>query len=194
MDLNNDGVNDFQLHVSHFITTTTVDASALIAGMARGPNIADGVNLVRATASGEAHRELKGPSYRVGTSFTGDQLGLLRAVFKTSGGASSTNGLWLGGAAFGDTNGYLGVEFKANDGLHYGWIRLSVRTDANGYPDGVRAIAWAYESNPGIPLHVTSLTAVPEVPANAVGLGALALGAAGVQALRRKRAQGQLSA
>lgn len=188
VDLNNDGVDDFQLGGTHFIASTTVDASAFIFGKPRGPNIADGVNLVRATKSGDALRELKGTSYRVGTSFTGTRLGLLRAVFKTSGGASTTNGVWLGGAAFGDTNGYLGVEFKASDGLHYGWIKLSVRTDANGYPDGVRAISWAYESKSGTPLHVTSLTAVPEVSANAVGLGALALGAAGVQALRRKRA------
>ncbi len=101
--------------------------------------------------------------------------------------SSRFSGLWPGGANFGDSVGYAGVQFLIGGNTHYGWIKLSVKNDSRGVPIGLQALQWAYESQPGVDLHVTSLTAVPEVPASAAGLGALALGAVGVQALRRRR-------
>ncbi len=42
---------------------------------------------------------------------------------------------------------YLGVKFKAGDGLHYGWVRLDVNTAANNIPN-IIIKSWAYEGVP----------------------------------------------
>lgn len=61
---------------------------------------------------------------------------------------------WLGGLGFG--MGYLGVRFHADDGLHYGWVR--VRLPAN-FPNQTLlefspvVMEWAFESRPNTSIH-----------------------------------------
>ena len=77
---------------------------------------------------------------------------------------------------FWDTRGYIGVEFEAFDGLHYGWF------DVKGhyaYPY-VQVYGWAYESTPN-----TSIIAgaVPE-PASAI---LFLIGVVGAWTLRKRK-------
>lgn len=51
---------------------------------------------------------------------------------------------------------FVGVRFEANDGLHYGWVRVSVPFIG---VNGGWIHEWAYETRPGIPI---SAGAVPE--------------------------------
>ena len=82
------------------------------------------------------------------------------------------------------TTGIIGFKFNpaATDGFagttptNYGWFRLEVNTTTGG-----KIVDWAYESTPGASI---SAGAVPEPSA----LGFLAMGAAGLTGLRRRRA------
>ena len=70
---------------------------------------------------------------------------------------------------------------------HLGWIRLNVQdTTGDGYPDKLTAVDWAYESNPFTPIRAGDVGAAPEP--SSLTLASLALGAAGVMALRRRQA------
>jgi hypothetical protein len=92
-------------------------------------------------------------------------------------------------------NAYLGVKFVDADGaLHYGWVRVSKRTDYGAIIEG-----YAYETVPNkpIPAGVTggeggeaslidpSATLAPKA-AEAASLGRLAQGASGLAAWRRE--------
>ena len=57
--------------------------------------------------------------------------------------ASYTSG--ASGPFAGEENAYLGIRFEADDGLHYGWIRMSVAGD---YP-GTTIHDWAWNTTPG---------------------------------------------
>lgn len=71
-----------------------------------------------------------------------------------------------------------------SDNVHYGWIRLRVDdADGNGLPDQVTAIDWAYESEVDKPIRAGQTTPEPST----LALASLALGCAGLGALRRRR-------
>ncbi len=72
--------------------------------------------------------------------------------------------------------GFVGLEFEAADGTHYGWL------DIEGVPNGgsyIWVYGWAYESTPGLSIVAG---AVPE-PSSAI---IFILGAIGAWTLRRK--------
>ena len=85
---------------------------------------------------------------------------------------------------FPEETGFIGLEFRdAADNAHYAWIRMELVEFE--YTDGspsaaIRIIDWAYESSINTSINAG---AVPE-PSS---LGLLAMGAAGIHALRRKR-------
>jgi hypothetical protein len=86
-------------------------------------------------------------------------------------------GTAVGNFAVGHT-GFVGLELV---GGHPAWIRVEVEGDANGYPDGLEVIDWAYNNAGG--LSAGQGVTVPEPSA----LGLLAMGSAGVLAWRRRR-------
>ena len=70
--------------------------------------------------------------------------------------------------AFSATEGFLGIQFFAADGLHYGWIRV-----LGGYYNDGRILDYAYNTVPGQSI---SAGAVPEPGTLALlGLGGLCL-------------------
>jgi hypothetical protein len=184
-DLDGGGVDDFRLYLKRSFGSVLISyfhrATARIQGLGAG----NGVTTIGDRFAGQKTAKT---SFNVNGQLDFQSSALLRkkSVRTTQNGPFSTAfGAWTGGTNFGDTNGFLGIKFQIAGQEHFGWIHLSVRTDGIDFPNGIRALDWAYESEPGVPLHIGD--GVPEVPASAVGLGALALGAAGIQRLRKTR-------
>ena len=73
--------------------------------------------------------------------------GLATLSFGFNDNGNVTGGPWHPeGAGIGD-DGYLGFEFAAEDGVHYGWIHIQEFAGAGGW-----FFEYAYESRPGVPI------------------------------------------
>lgn len=113
------------------------------------------------------------------SNFSNYGLLALAAVFFPS--TIDSSGSW-----FGVENGYLGLRFQIEGQDHFGWARLSVNDVDPGDPSTFSDLTvsvhdFGYESEPNTPI----LAGVPE-PSS---LGLLALGAAGVLAMRLLRSR-----
>lgn len=78
---------------------------------------------------------------------------------------------------------YMGVRFDIGGNLHYGWVGLDLAPDLTS----LTITEVAYNDTPG--QGIFTGTEIPEPGHAAVGLGLLALGAAGVLRHRRQRAE-----
>ena len=93
-------------------------------------------------------------------------------------------------------NRFLGVKFLISGETHYGWIRLTVNTDKNGFL-AATITGYAYETiaNKKIQAGVSGNTASSETPtanqAPAPSLGMLALGADALPVWRRETSRGK---
>jgi len=87
-----------------------------------------------------------------------------------------------------DTNnsltGMVGLAFSKGGNTHYGWLEILTSRDSAGRPETLRVLSAAYESQPGVDIQAG---AVPEPETVGLGLGLLALGAAGVRSMRQRR-------
>ena len=95
-------------------------------------------------------------------------------------------GFFLPAGAGAHKSGYIGFKTVNND---YGWLKIQVTNDGSGKPSTISFV----EASDGLygqigdSSTITNGSAIPE-PANvASGLGLLALGAAGVREMRRRR-------
>jgi MYXO-CTERM domain-containing protein len=80
---------------------------------------------------------------------------------------------------------FIGFSFKPTGTTYYGWAQVTL---TEGERFGTFTInQWAYE-NTGASILTGQTSAVPEPSAYALGVGALALGAAGLRRRRRTRA------
>ena len=92
-------------------------------------------------------------------------------------------GVWLrddGGWSLGDT-GYFGFKFTSNGNTHYGWAEMTL---SSGSLQATINEAWYNDTPDG---SVTVGNAVPEPAEVGLGLGVLALGAAGLRRMRQHR-------
>lgn len=85
--------------------------------------------------------------------------------------------------------GFAGFRISTvSHGLDYGWVRLEFTTGTNGAANEILVKDWAYNTTPGAAITAGQGIPAPEIPEPATGaLALLALGAAGVTALRRSR-------
>lgn len=188
IDLNKDGVTDFNIKMSNYFDFSFRDSVRVIP-MAGGGVV--GYNGgIGPYASALALGANIGPSdhFRVGT------YGVV--VERSTGEAFSTHttrnlyGKWGGDPQ----NRYVGVKFQIHGATHYGWIRMTVNTD---FPAGMSATitAYAYEtvankaikagSSKSTAPNVAKVTQDVPKPAGA-SLGMLARGSEGMQLWRRE--------
>ena len=79
------------------------------------------------------------------------------------------------------SEGYIGIEFDNGGNTHYGWVAVNLTSpSAENLQLDITAYAWENIAGQGI-----SAGAVPEPSTYALGLGLLALGAAGIRARRQ---------
>lgn len=79
------------------------------------------------------------------------------------------------------SEGYIGIEFDNGGNTHYGWVAVNLTSpSAENLQLDITAYAWENVAGQGI-----SAGAVPEPSTYALGLGLLALGAAGIRARRQ---------
>lgn len=76
---------------------------------------------------------------------------------------------------------YLALRFTIDENTHYGWMEVQTKGASE-----LKLLSWSYNSTPGEDILVGT-TAVPEPSATISGLALLALGAAGIQRLRKSR-------
>jgi MYXO-CTERM domain-containing protein len=78
--------------------------------------------------------------------------------------------------------GFVGIEFDISGEIHYGWLEVLVSRE-NDRPAGLEVLSAAYETTPGADIQTG---AIPEPASVGLGLGLLALGAAGVRRSRMR--------
>ncbi|BBO86543.1 hypothetical protein DSCO28_71090 [Desulfosarcina ovata subsp. sediminis] len=107
-----------------------------------------------------------------------NNLKLLSSGYLISAGRSFNDyGYWTG---LGGQSGYIGVEFGVNN-KYYGWIEVSI----NAAGDTLTLHSWAYEDEAGKAIAAGDTGSPVPIPGS---LALLASGAAGLAALRRRKA------
>lgn len=105
------------------------------------------------------------------------------ANFSPAVGGILSGGILIGGAEFtSGVSGFMGFQFDSEGTPFFGWARVTFFEGASPAA-GVTVHEWAYD-NTGNAIQVG---AVPEPAAAALGLGTLALGAAGLRRMRKDR-------
>jgi hypothetical protein len=179
IDLNHDGVKDFEL-----VDTPVGSFESLAIHPLHSGN-----------AVAQANRDCN-PSVGVAALKAGALIGkgqiFSRNVYCMAqyiGADGGSLGPWAGGIA----HRYVGAKFMINGRAHFGWIRLSV-TPA---PFVAHMTGYAYETMPNKPI-IAGKTEGSEVPATPskldrqpASLGVLALGSPGLSIWRRKEDVGQ---
>lgn len=91
-----------------------------------------------------------------------------------------------------DTPSFIGFRFKISGSFHYGWATLTPTAGPIG--QGITITEGYYEDVADTPIMAGDTGAVPEPEVAAVGLGALALGAAGLRRWRKGKAAVRMEA
>ena len=107
-----------------------------------------------------------------------------RSRIRTNTGNGDQTAEFQTGDWFGASNGYAGFRVTRSDTgqTNYGWASITVLdTNANGAPNSITVNSWAYQDTPG----ATIQAGIPEPSEIGLGLGLLALGAAGIRRHRK---------
>jgi len=201
LDLNNDGIPDFNLIRNSFFTSERGGNSSTFIAPVNPSNRIEGngrTQFVRSdfvSASALPAGSLVGPGkpfFPAGQKFMrGYFIEIYGLVPRSSGGAWATRGHDI-------SDRYLGLAFTINGETHFGWARISVPPLNHQFDVGTTLTGYAYETvaNTAITtgpqqsgLSVGSLRRQqPRTPAsaNTQTLGALALGYNGIAVWRRR--------
>lgn len=208
LDLNKDGVNDFEFFLSHYTVGQYSVNNLSVFPSARGADAVIGKSYM---ASAMLRGAKIGPGGPFIHTYARYGIPLEQSTLCTQNcGAKSgysfdqnLRGKWGGG----HPNQFIGVKFKIHGQTHYGWVRLTVTVKHKGDGHGPTGsfsgtiTEYGYESvankpcdaglaGPSIPnVDQTRAMSEPEtVPKTGPALGMLALGADGVPLWRRDEA------
>jgi hypothetical protein len=192
-DLNHDGVNDFTIMNLYGRASTYTGCRLQIR-----PDHAGGVAYSVQNSWGDlATLFHRGETIGAGRRFDPNDA-LMALAFDISGLYGGT-GYWTN-----VKNGYAGLAFKIDGAIHYGWVRLNVKT--NGFRLQAMVSGYAYETQPNTPIiagdtggsvdeaadeeektqpRPTSGVSQKNLVPSAAALGALSLGAPGLAIWRR---------
>jgi hypothetical protein len=175
LDLNHDGINDFHIHSYYLSGYGDLEVFPVITG-----------NRIAALAKGCLGGEAAAPLALGATIGPGMLLGAKASCMAVMDSFYSF-GPWIN-----KQNHYLGFAFEVNGQTHYGWARMSMQ-GFFCFPCIGRIFGYAYETTPGKSIvagdegHGTQ--ASTQDSAAPTPLGALALGAPGLQLWRKRDAQ-----
>ena len=179
-DIDNDGTDDFRFSLTSTSTSTTFSTSYYAALSMRDLGHArvarpDGSSAIFAKLSSGA----KLGTAADGLSFDATTTNrILLSSYNNSVylGSFPANGSW----SLGDT-GYFGFKFTSSGNTHYGWAEMTLSSGSQ--PWATINEAWYNDTPDG----EVTVGVVPEPAEVGLGLGALALGAAGLRRMRQKR-------
>jgi len=211
LDLNNDGIPDFNFTRSVFYGGRAFSSSTVIAPF-NPANRIEGNGQIRFSGQREVSAfalpagSVVGPAQQ---QFLPAGQKFMRGYFYDIGTINfyrSSAGAWANKNGLSDR--YLGLVFTINGQTHFGWARLSVPSRPKMFQVGTTLTGYAYETVPGKPIttgssqDVAGLSnrTVPAKPrfapvrADAQMLGALALGYNGLAVWRRENESASLEA
>jgi hypothetical protein len=175
LDLNNDGINDFEF-TKHVSTSVTVPRHETFTENSLGVLQVYGVNATNQVWGQGAYASRLSAGVSVGSNgqFPGGKL--MGGFSGTDGSPHFYSGPWLGGG--GPHQGYLGLKFIINGETHFGWARVKEEITINPLKFKVVLTGYAYETVPNQPI-VTGKTSGTDTPSAPGSLGHLAIGAKG---------------
>ena len=179
-DIDNDGTDEFRFRFSVITSYTSYYTYLFFEDLGNGrAAYQDGGNY-REVQKLTAGAKLGTASDSLNFNIPAVQNRILASAYS---GTSLTvgNGFRNAGWSLGDT-GYFGFKFIKDGNTHYGWAEMTI---SNSTTQATINEAW-YNNTPDEAVTVGS-TAVPEPAEVGLGLGALALGAAGLRRMRQKR-------
>ena len=173
-DIDNDGTDDFRF----FLTSDSISIYGTLyirdLGDARVAR-PDGSSLNFAKLSSGAKLGTAADGLSFNASF--ERRTLVSSYSGTNNiGLFPANGSW----SLGDT-GYFGFKFTSSGNTHYGWAEMTLSSGSQ--PWATINEAWYNDTPDG----EVTVGVVPEPAEVGLGLGALALGAAGLRRMRQKR-------
>ncbi len=193
IDLNKDGISDFEFS----LTATRRNAYLSVKGLMGGKAVGSRASLRNTPYASALIRGAKiGPSAHF-SSHKG------RAIIENTAATYFNTSLYYPRELYGKwggnpTNRYLGVKFSIKGETHYGWVRLTVITTPPNVRISATITAYAYETVAGKKISAGTTTAAAsdgssrnegETPLRP-SLGALALGTDGVALWRREETLG----
>lgn len=177
-------------------SSTGIGVQALANGATVGPTMANyGINSAKTVRGVFDHYTVRQvtQTWTCGTGTPHFDPACAPVFPKYPGGRTETRTYWT--SAFSPENGFhegdnfLGFGFDDTAGAHYGWAVINLDQTR---PWGVAITSWAYETTPNAAVKVGEVPSeVPAPPAAISGLTTLALGAAGIRRLRKKKASGR---
>jgi hypothetical protein len=201
IDLNHDGINDFKITL---IRTSHCEGGCTTTGLRHGT--AFNATYFFLNAFGVAKdNQVYGQGKLASALPAGVQVGpkskfpggnLMAEVNAASGNRQGSSGAWVG-TGDGVQHKFLGLKFKIEGKIHFGWARFNVTVPAQGATIQATLTGYAYETVPNKPI-ITGKTKGPEADGEATSasvsvplpalasLGLLARGCSGLVAWRRR--------
>ena len=163
------------------LTNSSSAGSAFISALGittfsqRGAIATDGTNIrVRKFSSGES---IGSPGSSLGTNTNADAF----LIYNTAGGGTNSGF----NAGFTSSTGFMGVQTRQGN---FGWIQVHVSARTPGNPSSLTIIDYAYDdSGAHIRAGDTGIRVPEPATAAMAGLGLLAMGAAGVRRMRKRK-------
>jgi hypothetical protein len=185
IDLNNDGITDLKFEIGSNFGASGGFSYLSVKGMAGGEVVAS-QGAHRGYASALMRSAKIGPSAHFGRA---GKYYLMEEKDCFEGSCYPPIGKWGGD----HPNRFVGVKFKIDGAIHYGWVRVTVKTSTKRYYVTGTVTEYGYETIANKPVFA-GLTGknVPDDEASesnaGPSLGALALGADGLALWRREEA------
>jgi hypothetical protein len=179
IDLNHDGINDFQLRTEFYRGTSGLEIGLYASGYRNINNVAAGRRYSRSgyflsAASALPAGAKIGPEGNFSVRFPF----MAVELFPKDGGSQYSDlGPWAGKGK-GVRDRYLGLKFVVDGEVHYGWARLSVTLGHDRQHDDVSGTltGYAYETVADKPIIAGEISGADVITAQPETLGGLALG------------------